>query len=201
MTRILGAGDIHGDEELAQRLACKAKENNVDVVVLCGDISGPQETTQGLLGPFKQANLKVLLVPGNHESPATTDFLSELYDVKSLHGYSARYDDIGIFGHGAVNIGMHADSENTIFSGLLQAHEYISYLTKKVMVTHVHPNDSLMGSMSRFIPGSDAVRKAISQFQPDILLCSHVHEAHGLEETIEKTKVINVGREGKIIDL
>jgi Icc-related predicted phosphoesterase len=51
------------------------------------------------------------------------------------------------------------------------------------------------------VPGSDAVRKAVEKFKPDILLCGHVHEAEGLEEVIGKTRVINVGRKGKIITL
>ena len=43
--------------------------------------------------------------------------------------------------------------------------------------------------------------KAIKQFKPDILLHGHIHEASGFEEYIGKTKVINVGREGKIIEI
>jgi Icc-related predicted phosphoesterase len=41
----------------------------------------------------------------------------------------------------------------------------------------------------------------MQKFKPDILLCGHVHEAEGLEETIGKTRIINVGRNGKIINL
>jgi Icc-related predicted phosphoesterase len=58
-----------------------------------------------------------------------------------------------------------------------------------------------MEKFSSFIPGSDGVRKAIDQLKPDILLCSHVHEAEGLEEKIGKTRVINVGKKGKIIEI
>ena len=59
------------------------------------------------------------------------------------------------------------------------------------------------GSKSEFsgIPGSKSITKAIEKFKPDILLHSHIHEAHGFEEYIGKTKVINVGREGKIIEI
>jgi Icc-related predicted phosphoesterase len=33
------------------------------------------------------------------------------------------------------------------------------------------------------------------------LICSHIHEAAGIEEKLGKTKVINVGTEGKIIEV
>ena len=45
------------------------------------------------------------------------------------------------------------------------------------------------------------VKKAIEKFHPDLLLCSHVHEAEGIEEKIGKTKVISVGKKGKIIKI
>jgi Icc-related predicted phosphoesterase len=57
----------------------------------------------------------------------------------------------------------------------------------------------MMEKFSKMVPGSEGVRKAIELLKPDILLCSHVHEAEGLEEKIGKTKVINVGKAGKII--
>jgi len=43
----------------------------------------------------------------------------------------------------------------------------------------------------------DAYPALIDKFKPDILLCSHVHEAEGIEEKVGKTKVINVGKKGK----
>ena len=69
------------------------------------------------------------------------------------------------------------------------------------MVTHVHPDKSKIEKFTKVFPGSSGVRKAIEKFHPDILLCSHVHEAEGIEEKIGKTKVINVGKKGKIIEI
>ena len=69
------------------------------------------------------------------------------------------------------------------------------------MVTHVHPTKSKMEKFSDFVPGSKGVEKAISELKPDILLCSHVHEADGIEERLDKTRVINVGRSGRIIEI
>jgi len=59
----------------------------------------------------------------------------------------------------------------------------------------------MMEKFTQFFPGSDGIRKAVETFKPDIMLCSHVHEAEGLEEKIGKTKVMNVGKEGKIINI
>lgn len=69
------------------------------------------------------------------------------------------------------------------------------------MITHVHPSNTKMEKFTKFFPGSGGVKKAIDTFKPDILLCSHVHEAEGIEEKVGKTRVINVGRKGKIIEI
>jgi Icc-related predicted phosphoesterase len=58
-----------------------------------------------------------------------------------------------------------------------------------------------MEKFTQFFPGSDGIRKAIDSFKPNIMLCSHVHEAEGIEEKVGNTKVINVGKKGKIFDI
>ncbi len=200
--KILAAGDIHGDSKLAEKLAEKAVKENVDLVVLCGDITFFEQKTENLMGPFVKKNLKVLLIPGNHESFATADFFAETYPVKNIHGYAVRYKDVGIVGCGGANIGPAPPlTEEEIFKTLEMGFEKVKNLQKKIMVTHVHPSGSTMEKMSMFVPASTGIRKAIDKFQPDLLLCSHVHEAEGLEEKIGKTKVINVGKEGKIIEI
>jgi len=109
---------------------------------------------------------------------------------------------IGIFGCGGANTGpVNYLKESEILDLLGQGFEKIKSLNKKIMVTHAHPSDSITEKFSNFIPGSKAVRAAIDKFQPDLLLCGHVHEAAGLEEKIGKTRVINVGRQGTWIDI
>jgi uncharacterized protein len=199
--RILASGDIHGDTGLAKKLADKALKEKVDLVVLCGDITYADTSTDNLIGPFVKNHLKVLLIPGNHETVATTDFLAEVYGVKSLHGYSVKYKDIAFFGCGGANIGLSQLSEKEIYDMLKRGFKHIEEIKKKIMVTHVHPSGTKMEMFTKVFPGSDGVKRAIEKFHPDILLCSHVHEAEGIEEMVGKTRVINVGRMGKIIDL
>ena len=199
--RILAAGDIHGDTGLAEKLAQRAEKEKADLVILCGDLTMMEQSTDNLIGPFVKRKEKVLLIPGNHETVATADFLSELYGVKNLHGYSVKYKEIGLFGCGGANIGLFQLDEKEIYDLLKKGFDKIKYLHKKIMVTHVHPDKSKIGKFTKFFPGSSGVRKAIEKFKPDILLCSHVHEAEGIEEKIGKTKVINVGKKGKIIEI
>lgn len=199
--RILAAGDIHGDTSLAKKLANKAEKEKVDLVILCGDLTSFDTSTKDLIGPFVKKHKKVLLIPGNHESIATADFLAQLYGVKNIHGYSVKYRDVGIFGAGGANIGLEQLDEKELYGLLKKGFDKIRYLKKKIMVTHVHPQGTLMEKFTKIFPGSKGIKKAVEKLKPDILLCSHVHEAEGIEEKLGKTKVVNVGKKGKIFDI
>ncbi len=199
--KILASGDIHGDTKLAERLAEKAEKEKVDLVVLCGDLTMGESSTENIIGPFAKRKQKVVLIPGNHETIATADFLAQLYGMYNLHGYSMDFGNIGMFGAGGANIGLFQLTEDEIYETLKKAHSKIKDKKTKIMVTHVHPTGTTMEKLTSIFPGSSGVRKAVERFKPDILLCSHVHEAEGLEETIGKTKVINVGKSGKIIEI
>jgi len=198
-SKILAVGDIHGDTGLVKKLAKKAKEENVDLVILAGDLTFAEQSTKNLIGPFLKVKKQVLVIPGNHESIATVDFLAEMYpNAKNIHGYSFVKNGLGIFGAGGGDIIIRTPDKE-IFSLLKKAHEGVKGAKKKIMVTHMHPR----GSKSEFsgFPGSSAVRRAINEFHPDILISGHIHEAGGIEEKIGKTKVINVARKAKIFEI
>ncbi len=198
--KILAAGDLHGDTRLAERLAQKAENENVDLVILCGDLTHFEKSTDNIIGAFAKKNKKVALIPGNHETVATADFLAEVYGATNLHGYSIKAGDVGIFGCGGANVGLFQLSDDETTQLLEKGHKYVKDLKKKIMVTHVHPTGSKIEKFTNFFPGSTAIREAIDKFNPDFLLCSHVHEAEGIEEKIGNTTVVNVGKEGKILE-
>jgi Icc-related predicted phosphoesterase len=203
--KILAAGDFHGDQTIAKQLAEKAQKEKVDLVILNGDLV-EEGQAEGILGIFKEKGQKVLIIPGNHELPATTQFLADLYGFTNLHAYSLQSGNVGVFGCGGANLGLSQLTEKEIFYALRTGFERIKSLPKKIMVTHVHPADSMIEKLSKtagIIPmdGSTGLKKAIDEFKPDILICGHVHEAEGIEEKIGDTKVINVGKKGKIIDI
>ncbi|GBE20515.1 MAG TPA: hypothetical protein ENG87_00870 [Candidatus Pacearchaeota archaeon] len=199
-TKILAIGDIHGDTGLVKKMAEKAKKENVDLVILTGDLTFAEMSTKNLIGPFLKAKKQVLLIHGNHESIATADFLADLYSpTRNIHGYSFKKNDIGIFGAGGADIGFDIVNESNIFNILKKGYEEIKDSKKKIMVTHMHAK----GTKSEFSgwEGSKGIRKAIEKFKPDFLIHSHIHEAEGIEDKIGKTKVINVGRKGRIIEI
>jgi uncharacterized protein len=195
--KILAAGDFHGDSSATKRLAEKAYKEKVDLVILTGDIVGLIDT-KNLLKPFLDKKEKVIFVPGNWDSSEVADFLSKLYGVKNVGEHYVKYDNVGIFGVGSPDWKLSLNEEKS-FHKLKKDFEKIKDLEKKIMVSHLHAAKT-KAEFSGF-PGSKALRKAIDEFQPDLFISGHIHEAEGLQEKIGKTRVISVGRKGKIIEI
>lgn len=198
--KILAFSDTHGDVKKIRELAEKSEKENVDLVVMCGDFTYFDELPPYLIKPFKDKGKKVLLIPGNHETKQTADFLAAFYDIRNLDGKYVFYDDIAFFGCGGANLPLNIVSEKDLVYTLKSVNSKIKKARKKVMITHLHPMNS---RLDRFVPnsGSRGLRSIIEEIQPDLLICGHIHEASGTEDMIGKTRVVNVAKTSKIIEI
>ncbi len=181
--KILAASDIHGDTRISERLARKAEAEKVDFVILCGDLTFFERSLEGILGPFVKKGLKVFFVPGNHETTSTAEKLSSAYapNAMNIHGKTVVLnDEVGLFGW--------------------YTQDFVD-VKKKIMVTHIPPTDTLISMVNGACMGSPSVRDAVNKFQPDLLLCGHVHETFGVQDTIGRTRIINTGPEGIILEI
>jgi uncharacterized protein len=201
-TKIMAIADIHGDSGLAKKLAKKAKEENVDIVILAGDLTWLDTEIKDIVKPFQDIGKEVLLIPGNHETSDTIDSIASAYaKTKNIHGYAIQKNDLGIFGAGYdPSTGPFWIDEKELFDNLKKGHSKIKNLDKKIMVAHTHHEGSKPEELFGF-PGSQALKKAVKEFKPDILISGHIHPAGGLQEKIGKTKVFHVGRKAKIFEI
>ncbi|MCD6403981.1 MAG: metallophosphoesterase [Nanoarchaeota archaeon] len=199
--RIFGVSDIHGDRGLVERLLERAKE--ADVIVLCGDLTFAEESLEGIIGPFKSLGKPILFVPGNHETLATADFLQQLYapGVYNLHGMGIKIKGVGFFGCGSADIGLFSLTDEEMFETLKQGWEMVKDAEKKVVITHTPPYETKLGELGWVNAGSPGIREFIEEFEPDLCLCGHIHETFGEEDFIGKTRVINVGRTGTMVEI
>ena len=80
--KIFAVSDVHGDSRQMQKLAKRARDEKVDLVVFCGDIIGLVET-RNLISPFAELKKPILLVPGNWDSPSAVDALAKIYNLRN----------------------------------------------------------------------------------------------------------------------
>jgi len=196
--RILAAADFQGSSAVAESLAAKAEKEHVDLVILAGDIHGNQPS-RNLIAPFIKRGQKVIFVPGNWDTTVESNMIKDIYKINNIDGSYTHYNGVDIIGIGSPDFALDIDTKKNL-DKLIKNFEKVEHKpTTKVLVSHIHARDTLAEFSG--IPGSDVVRKAIDYFQPDIFISSHIHEAEGLEQKIGKTKVFQVGKKGKIIQI
>ncbi|GIU68310.1 MAG: hypothetical protein KatS3mg001_160 [Candidatus Pacearchaeota archaeon] len=198
--KILAIGDIHQDSSLVKKIAEKVEKEKIDFVILAGDLTFADKSIKYIIGPIVKSGTKVFILPGNHESLATIDFLTESYEnTFNIHGYGFKEGYVGIFGAGGANIGINRLSETELFNLLKKGFEKVKDSKVKIMVTHMHPKNSKSEIFG--FEGSEAIRKAIEKFKPDIAIHAHIHEAGGIEEIVGKTRVFNVSRKERVFEI
>lgn len=190
--KILAAGDLHGSLDVAKKLSKKGKREKVDLVVLAGDIYGYGGGDEGILEPFVKAGQRVVFVPGNCDFDEECEKLS--VHGKNIHNYYVTYKGVGIAGIGNQNWKLSLDEED-----LESIKKNFSKMKskKKILVSHLH----VEGTMAEFsgVPGESVLRKAVEYFEPDLVISAHIHEGEGIEDSIGKTRIVQVGRKGKIL--
>ena len=192
--KILAAADLHGDLDIAKRLSKKAEKGKVDLVVLAGDIYGYSKGKHGILEPFRKAGQKNVFVPGNCDFNDECTMLAR--DGKSIHNYYVTYEGVGIAGIGSPNWKLDLDEGD--LENIKENFERMKP-AKRVLVSHLHAK----GTKAEFsgIPGDKILRKAVECFKPDLLIAAHIHESEGIEDKIGKTRVVQVGWKGKILEI
>ena len=196
--RILAASDLHDSKSAVEKLAKKALEEKVDLVILAGDIHSYHEGTKNFLTPLIKTKKKILFIPGNCDTRIEHEQLRK--EAKSIHGYYVTYGGVGIAGIGSPDWTLQHDDIDFLI--IKQQMEKMKP-KKKILVSHLHAAGTIAEKMGRFTgwTGDEVLRYAVEKFQPDILISGHIHEAEGIEEKIGKTKVFQVGKRGKIIEL
>ena len=191
--KILAAGDLHGDLGIAKKLAVKGKKEKVDLVVLAGDLHGYEGEGAGILEPFRKAKQRVLFVPGNLDFD---EDVNKLKTGKNIHNYYVTYGGVGIVGIGSPNWKLELDRDD--FESIKKKFNRIKS-GKSILVSHLHARGTRAEDSG--VVGDDVVRKAVEKFKPDLLIAAHIHEAEGVEDKIGKTRVLQVGVEGTVLEI
>jgi Icc-related predicted phosphoesterase len=192
--RILAITDIHGRQNYNTEL--KKLMSSVDLILIAGDLTnfGHEQEAKSLLQNVQLYNKNILAIPGNCDHPDVNDTLTKM-DV-NLHGITKTIDNVAFYGLGG--------SGKTPFNTPQECNEFeiISILGNfnkegnvryHVFVSHAPPAQTKLDRTSlRSHVGSKAIREFIDRFQPDVVICGHIHEAQGVDE-LGSTIMINPG--------
>ena len=200
--KILAIACIHNDVEGLLNLLEKVSALSFDVVVCPGDFTDlvvPKDFTREdvaklILEEIRSLGKPVVAVPGSWDKE-----IIDLLDKEnvSVHGKGVVFGDVAFYGFGGAHTPFGTPFEPTdseIEAGLRVGHQAVERAAVKVQVTHAPPvNTKLDVVYSGAHVGSDAVRKMIEEFRPNVAISAHIHEAKGVD-SVGKTTVVNPGR-------
>ena len=196
--RILAFSDVHTDLDAAAGLVQAATD--ADVVVCAGDLASVHRGLGPTVEVLAAIDAPTVLVPGNNETDAALREACSGWEAATvLHGDATEIDGRAFFGLGAGvpvtpwewSFDLTEEEAAAVLSGCPEG---------AVLVVHSPPRGHVDVSNGTHL-GSEAVLRAIEDAGPVVALCGHIHESWGEEATIGPTRVINLGPEGKLIDV
>ena len=198
--KILAFTDLHGSLLALKRIEQKARAQKPDLAVCSGDISIFEFGIIGIMRRLNKLNIKVIIIHGNHESENTIVRYSKLFKniifIHKSHFIEHKALFLG-YGGGGFSI---ADKEfektaKAKFKNLIKKNAD----KKIILITHPPPYKTNLDKLVEGHCGNKSIRNFIEKNKVDLLICGHLHENFGKEDTIKKTKIINPGPFGKII--
>ena len=198
--KLIVSSDIHNDFGMIYKIIELYKKERADYIVILGDIAELGEIERGLIKKLTEHvdPNKILIIPGNHETSEDIKLLEKLYKIRNLDKKYIVKDNFVLVGFGGADVLLNVIDEK-------EFEEFLNQLKKKIndkyiiILTHIPPKDSIS---SLDISGSYELRKFIQNNDKVILnIHGHIHETGGLEDIINKAKILNVAREVKLVEI
>ena len=200
--KLLAFTDIHGSLSALRRIEQKVKSQNPDLLVCAGDVSIFEHGIFGILRRLNKLNKKIIIIHGNHEDASTFIKISKLFkNIVFIHKKCFVEDNVMFLGYGGggfsiVDKGFEKIS-TTKFKGIIKNNPD----KKIILVTHAPPYKTRLDKLIQGHCGNKSIRHFVEKNKIDLLICGHLHENFGKEDKIGKTKIINPGPFGKIVEI
>lgn len=195
--KLLLFSDLHCDKSAARRIVERAAD--ADVLVGAGDFGNVRQGVEICIDVLQAVNRPAVLVPGNNES--TEELTAACRSWKSahvLHGSGVTIDGVAFFGLGGGVPVTPFGSWSYDFTEEQAVKLLASCPLRAVLVSHSPPKGVVDRSSRGHSLGSTAVRDAILQKEPLLVVCGHIHESGGKQALLGSTPVINAGPRGMV---
>jgi len=196
--RILLFSDIHEDLRSLEALL----EVQADVYISAGDLANWGRGLEACGRILKQHGEKVWVLPGNHESADAIAGFCEAHGFRYFHEQTWQAGRYSIAGLGYSNPtpfntpGEYTEEE---LAGRLAK---FASLDPLVLVCHCPPYGT---ALDRIGPGrhggSTAVAAFLEAHPPEYFFCGHIHECAGAEARLGRTKAVNLGKRGYLLEV
>jgi len=196
--KLLIFSDIHNDwKRLEQLLAIEA-----DSYIAAGDQITWAKGIERCGQILQTRGDKVYVLPGNHES---ADLVAGMCARHGLHDFHGRHFQAGrwqIAGLGYSNPTPFNTPGEYSEPQIAERLQRFTSLTPLVLICHAPPHGTALDAVRPGLhAGSRSVRDFIEQYQPEHFFCGHIHEAEGVSIQMGRTRAMNVGKAGHLLEL
>jgi len=196
--KLLAFVDLHGDSRLLKKLIKRAKEKDINLVIVAGDLTMFEDNLRYVLRKINTIGKKVLIIPGNHESDKGLG--KAINDYENCVDFNKKAVKVGSYvflGYGEGGFALCDADFRKIARGW-----YGKYQKEKiVLVSHAPPFGTAVDKLNGRHVGNKDFRSFIERIKPKLVICGHLHETAGKIDKIGETKIINPGWEGMVVDL
>ncbi len=187
--------DIHGSKKACKNIAEQAPK--ADILIGAGDFGNMRRGIIQTIERLKAIEQPTVLVPGNAESyEELQDACQGWKQATVLHGNGTELNGIPFYGigggipvtpFGPWSYDFSEEEARTLLADLPE---------NAVLVSHSPPKGVVDVSSSGQSLGSTAIREAILEKQPRLVVCGHIHESDGQTGYLNDTPVVNAGPKG-----
>ena len=190
--------DIHNDWKTLERLLAL----EADYYIAAGDQVSWAKGIERCGQILEARGDKVYVLPGNHESAELVETMCARF---GLHNFHERHMQVGkwrVAGLGYSNPtpfdtpGEYSEAE------IGERLQRFAGLTPLVLICHAPPFGTALDEVRNGVhAGSHSVREFIEKHQPEYFFCGHIHEAEGVTIEMGRTRAMNVGKKGYLLEL
>lgn len=190
--------DIHADARTLEKLIAV----EADYYFAAGDMVSWAKGLGRIGEVLSRRGDRVYVLPGNHESEDDIREMCDRHGLNAFHGKKIKVGGWEIAGLGYSNPTPFNTPGEYTEKELADRLAAFANLNPLVLVVHCPPKDTKLDLTSGGVHcGSTAVRDFIEQHQPAFFFCGHIHESEGREDRIGRSRGVNVGKKGYLLDL
>ncbi len=198
--KILALVDLHGSITTLRKIIRRAKKQDIDIIIDAGDNTIFGEKQYFILRELNKIKKPVLIIHGNHETErATKKLCKRLKNCIFLHNKIYRKNNCIFFGWGGGGFSL-IDKELEKAEKRLK--KQFNKKKKLIFVTHAPPYKTKLDMLLEGQhAGNKSIRRFITRQHPVLAVCGHFHENAGKTSKLSKTKIVNPGPKGKVLEI
>ncbi|MEK6949594.1 MAG: metallophosphoesterase [Nanoarchaeota archaeon] len=199
--KLLAFTDMHLSSVAFKKIKSKAKRQKPDLLISAGDLTIFEHGIDFILNKLNNFNVKTLLIHGNHETASVMKRRCKKYNNlifihKKQYTHNG-YIFLGYGGSGFALIEPEFYKTGEIFSKIIKK----SKNKKIIFVTHAPPYGTKLDLIVTSHCGNKTFSNFVNKNKINLYICGHLHENFGKEGKIKKTRIVNPGPYGKIIEI